>query len=174
MAKLIRLWMNWGIEGWGRDWWAPSQPPPRINGKTTHWVGCFPFPQSFNGMLHPVRYITVTPNWIRFDPNGTNRQIWDFLRSVFFSYFRSSNWSSKVPVWKVILKVSDLSKCPIWCQSDPIRSLIGQIWHFLRSVFCSFWLTEPKWKENWSLKKLQICPICCQFGRIWGQIWDTC
>ena len=27
---------------------------------------------------------------------------------------------------------------------------MGQIRDFLRSFFCSFWLTEPKWTEKWS------------------------
>ena len=41
-------------------------------------------------------------------------------------------------------------ECQIW----PLIGLdwyqLGKIWDFLRSVFCSFWLTKPKWTENWS------------------------
>ena len=41
--------------------------------------------------------------------------------------------------------------CQIWATIWPDWHQVGQILDYLSSVFfCSFWLTKPKWTENWS------------------------
>ena len=55
-----------------------------------------------------------------------------------------------------------------WIKQD--RSKIVQFWDFLRSVFSTFWLDEPKCTES-DLKNSRICPIWGQSDPFWVIVW---